>query len=116
MLVGFVFGISGSSPIPIILLAQTFNGILLPISALFLLRMMNEKRLLPHGFINTPSQNLLMIVVVSIAVMLGLHSLGKVIERLTDFLVADGSLYFTLLIALSFGIVLLSYFAGKPRS
>jgi Mn2+/Fe2+ NRAMP family transporter len=113
MLVGFLFGISGYRPVPIILLAQTLNGILLPIAALFLLRVMNQKGLLPPHLRNNGLQNVLMVVVVSVAVMLGLHSLIRVAETLFQGFQAGGSLYFALLGGASLLLVLLSFFANK---
>jgi Mn2+/Fe2+ NRAMP family transporter len=110
MLVGFAFGISGYRPIPVILLAQTLNGILLPVSALFLLKVMNQEDVLPTGLRNTLLQNLLMMLVVSIAVMLGLHSLIRVFGSLFSGFEADGPLYFACIGGISVLTVVYSYF------
>ena len=109
MLVGFAFGISAYKPVPVILLAQTFNGILLPISALFLLKVMNQGDILPTQLRNTGLQNLLMMLVVSVAVLLGLHSLIRVLASVLVGLEAEGALYFGLLGSISVGLVLYSH-------
>lgn len=113
MLVGFAFGISGYRPIPVILLAQTFNGILLPISALFLLKVMNQADLLPSQLRNTGLQNLLMMLVVSVAVLLGLHSLIRVLASLISGLDAGGPLYFGILGTCSVGLVLYTHWKNR---
>jgi manganese transport protein len=51
--VGFSFGISGVSPIPIILMVQALNGLILPVLVALLILLINNKLLIPdedrHG-------------------------------------------------------------------
>ncbi len=95
MLVGLLFGISGLKPIPVILLAQAINGLLLPISAVFLIVIINDHKLMKAGFGNTGIQNVLLILVVWLALLLGIHSLAKVAASLTEGFVASGVIYLT---------------------
>ena len=95
MLVGLLFGISGLRPIPVILLAQAINGLLLPISAIFLIVIINDHKLMKSGFGNTGLQNTLLILVVWLALLLGIHSLAKVAATLIDGLAASGAVYLT---------------------
>jgi Mn2+/Fe2+ NRAMP family transporter len=76
LLFGVGFGIAGVQPIPVIILAQAFNGLLLPMAALFLWLTMNDRRLLGEHGVNTRLQNLLMGVVVAACVALGLRGLA----------------------------------------
>jgi Mn2+/Fe2+ NRAMP family transporter len=69
-----VFGVTGVRPIPAIILAQAFNGILLPLIAVFLWLTMNDRKLLGDG-VNTRVQNIAMGVVVAVCVVLGLRGL-----------------------------------------
>jgi Mn2+/Fe2+ NRAMP family transporter len=71
---GVVFGVTGVRPIPAIILAQAFNGILLPLIAVFLWLTMNDRKLLGDG-VNTRVQNIAMGVVVAVCVVLGLRGL-----------------------------------------
>lgn len=76
LLFGVGFGIAGVQPIPVIILAQAFNGLLLPMVALFLWLTMNDRSLLGEHGVNTRLQNLLMGVVVVACVALGLRGLA----------------------------------------
>jgi manganese transport protein len=72
LVVGMAFGIADVRPIPVIILAQAFNGLLLPLVAVFLWIAMNDRDLLGDG-INSRLQNLVMGVVVLVCVGLGLR-------------------------------------------
>lgn len=47
LLVGFTFGISGIKPIPVILVVQALNGLILPLLTFFLLLLVNDNQVLP---------------------------------------------------------------------
>lgn len=70
LLVGVAFGLSGTRPVPIIILAQALNGILLPFAATFLLLVVND-RVLMGDRINGTLSNAAMAGVVMVAVVLG---------------------------------------------
>jgi Mn2+/Fe2+ NRAMP family transporter len=74
LLVGVVFGMTGVQPIPAIIAAQAFNGILLPFVAVFLWLTMNDRALLGDG-VNGRWQNLVTGIVVVVCVLLGLRGL-----------------------------------------
>mgnify|MGYP001812967626 FL=1 len=73
--VGVVFGATGVKPIPVIILAQAFNGLVLPLIAVFLWLTMNDRTLLGDNGINTRTQNVVMGIVVIVCVTLGLRGL-----------------------------------------
>lgn len=70
LVIGLVFSLAGSSPIQAILFAQVANGILLPVIAVYLLIIMNNKHLLGNNT-NSMLQNILGIVIVFIMIILG---------------------------------------------
>jgi Mn2+/Fe2+ NRAMP family transporter len=72
LVIGMAFGIADVRPIPVIILAQAFNGLLLPLVAVFLWIAMNDRDLLGDG-VNSRLQNLVMGVVVLVCVVLGLR-------------------------------------------
>ncbi|MFD1587117.1 Nramp family divalent metal transporter [Halorientalis brevis] len=74
LLVGVVFSALGTSPVQAILFAQVANGILLPIIALFLIYVMNDRTTL-GDYVNTTPQNVLGGVVTVVVVWLGLRTL-----------------------------------------
>lgn len=76
--VGLVFGLLGVKPVPVIVLAQAANGLLLPIVAIFLLLAVNNRKLLPAEYRNSVWQNLAMGLVVAITAFLGLRNLWLV--------------------------------------
>ncbi|MEM9552796.1 MAG: divalent metal cation transporter [Acidobacteriota bacterium] len=72
---GTFAGFLGVRPIPVILLAQAANGILLPIVAVFLFVAANDRRQLGDEGMNGPVLNLLTALVVAITVALGFRGL-----------------------------------------
>lgn len=74
---GLLFGISGIKPIPVIILAQAVNGILLPFVACLLWVVLNSRSTMPDGFRNGLASNLLTGVVVMVSIFLGLNNLVR---------------------------------------
>ena len=73
--VGLVFGLLNVKPVPVIVLAQAINGLLLPIVTVFLLVAVNNKTLLPAAYRNSRWQNVALLLVVAITTFLGLRNL-----------------------------------------
>ncbi len=69
--VGLVFGLSGVRPVPVIVLAQALNGVLLPVVAIFLLLTVNDLGLMGKDGLNGAVSNLLMAAVTAVALLLG---------------------------------------------
>jgi len=74
LLAGSVVAMSGARPIQIIWFAQVANGFLLPVMAIFLLKVMNDRKLLGEH-VNTRVQNGLGIIVVMVTLVLSGRSL-----------------------------------------
>jgi Mn2+/Fe2+ NRAMP family transporter len=81
LLFGVAFGVAGVQPIPVIILAQAFNGLLLPLIAVFLWLTMNDRELLGEDGVNSRLQNLFMGAVVLACVALGLRGLVAAVSR-----------------------------------
>ncbi len=75
LVVGVTLGATGVKPIPVIILAQAFNGLVLPLIAVFLWLTMNDRKLLGKDGVNTLTQNVVMGTVVISCVVLGLRGL-----------------------------------------
>lgn len=78
LFIGIVFSAIGFSPIKAIVFAQFANGILLPIIAIYLLIIMNSKKVLAD-FTNKPIQNIIGLIVVMVMIGLGVKSILHVI-------------------------------------
>jgi manganese transport protein len=72
--VGLLLGLLGVRPVPVIVLAQAANGLLLPLVAVFLMLAVNNRDLLPAAYRNRPWQNLAMGFVVAVTAFLGLRN------------------------------------------
>lgn len=79
VMTGVAFGMAGIKPIPAIVLAQALNGLLLPLVAVFLLVLVNDRRLLGQDGINGAAANLVMVIVVVATVVLGLTGVVKAV-------------------------------------
>ncbi len=78
LLTGTLFAALGTKPLAAIIFAQAANGFLLPITAVFLLVVMNRRDLL-GDFCNRAPANLLGTLVVLVATGLGLFKLARVL-------------------------------------
>jgi hypothetical protein len=74
---GLVFGMSGLKPIPVIVLAQALNGFVLPLVAILVLVAVNDRARLGLA-VNGLLANVLGVVCAGVAVVIGLHGLGRV--------------------------------------
>ena len=74
---GLAFGLSGVKPIPVIILAQALNGVLLPLVAIFLFLVVNDRRLMGEEGLNGGFSNTLMVAVVVISLLLGVTNVAR---------------------------------------
>jgi Mn2+/Fe2+ NRAMP family transporter len=75
---GVVLGASGLKPIPVIVLAQALNGFVLPLVSILVLLAVNDRSRLGERALNGPLANALGVICVGVAVVIGLHGLGRV--------------------------------------
>ncbi len=107
LLVGVGFGISGIQPIPVIILAQAVNGVLLPGVAIFLFLAVNDRRLLGERT-NGMVSNLLTAGVVGVSLLLGISALLRAVARAAGLAAPSpgGILLLTGLVAIVVGVFL----------
>jgi manganese transport protein len=74
---GFVLALAGGSPTETIVLAQAANALLLPLIAVFLLFVVNDKKLM-GSFRNRTAANLVGVLVVAVVAGLGVYQLMRV--------------------------------------
>lgn len=78
LIIGIIFSAMGFKPLSAIIFAQGTNGILLPIVAIYLLSVMNNKKTLGE-YVNKGFSNIFGFIVVLVAIGLGLVSILKVL-------------------------------------
>jgi len=76
ILAGFTVSVTGFKPVDVIVFAQVANGLILPIAAIFLLLVLNNRKTL-GPLANTKTQNALAAAAVAIVSVLGLWSIIK---------------------------------------
>ncbi|MFQ5528014.1 MAG: NRAMP family divalent metal transporter [Thermoanaerobaculia bacterium] len=74
--VGLVFGVSGIRAVPVIIVAQALNGVLLPVVAVFLLVAVNDRKLMSEST-NHLFSNLTMSLVTLVTMLLGAANVLK---------------------------------------
>jgi Mn2+/Fe2+ NRAMP family transporter len=79
--IGLLFGVSGVQPIPVILVAQALNGILLPVTAVVLLLAVNDRRLMGEEAMNGLTSNAMMGCVTVVTVLLGAAGVVRAAAR-----------------------------------
>ncbi|MEQ8686606.1 MAG: divalent metal cation transporter [Imperialibacter sp.] len=93
LIVGLVFGLLGLRPVPIILLAQAINGVLLPVAATGLLVVLNNSRLM-GSHINRAFSNAAGLLIFGVTLFLGIHQVARAIFMAIGYQSSFDSLYF----------------------
>jgi manganese transport protein len=77
VLTGFLFGISGVRPIPVILAVQAINGLILPLLAAYLIIVVNDEKIVTR--LHTPGilYNLILFVILFAVMLIGLNNVDK---------------------------------------
>lgn len=92
LLIGFLFGISGVKPIPVILTVQALNGLILPLLVALLILLSNHRSLMSdvhrHGWL----YNMVLLLIFGSVMLIGLNQVDKALQAL--------------------GIISVSYFTG----
>jgi Mn2+/Fe2+ NRAMP family transporter len=115
LLVGLVFGFLDVKPVPAIIMAQAINGALLPLVAIFLFLIANDKEIIGAQFTNGWFSNIFTLLIVGLSCFLGLNNIVKALANV--FGGSLGNQYFYYLALLSFLIVILLFWFVfiKPR-
>lgn len=80
---GMLLGVLDVQPVPAIILAQALNGIILPVVAVFIMLMVNNRALLGPQYMNGNGYNLLMSLVVGVTILLGVRNLLQAVLRMS---------------------------------
>jgi Mn2+/Fe2+ NRAMP family transporter len=107
---GIGFGLADVRPVPVILLAQALNGVLLPFVAVFLFILVNDRKLLGKTGINGWVANTAFAVTVAVTVMIGsgavLRALATAVGRSAP--APDSLVAATVVIAVTLGVLILA--------
>ncbi len=98
---GVAFGLADVKPVPVIILAQALNGLVLPLITLFLFRVVNDTSLM-GAYKNSRGANLLMFLVNWVTLTLGLWQLIKVALSLTGIEIQQQRILLPLIIGIAF--------------
>lgn len=93
LFVGLVFGLLNLRPVPVILLAQAVNGVLLPVAASGLLLVLNNHSLM-NGQGNGVLANLAGLLIVGVTLLLGIHQVARAIFMAVGYEASFNTLYF----------------------
>ncbi len=110
--VGLTFGFLGIKPLPAILMAQAFNGLILPLIAVFLIYVINDSKVMGKANLNGWVSNIAMGVVLFITIMLGFNQITDAVTNALDITLEENALLTPLIIGsaiISLLILLLIY-------
>lgn len=79
LLIGFIFGISGVKPIPVILTVQALNGLILPLITGFLILIVNDRNLVPENARHAGWYNIILLLILGSVLLIGLNNIDKAI-------------------------------------
>jgi len=105
---GLVFGLADIRPIPLIISAQAFNGLLLPLMTALLYVLLNDASLMGHAWINRPGHNALFLMVVGVTCWLGVFNILqaglKALGKPTEFSLIQALLVSALMVGFVGGV------------
>lgn len=100
LLTGVILGMLGLKPIPVIILAQALNGLILPFISIFLVFVVNNPKIMGRDSLNGAFSNLLMLAIVWVTIVLGIMNLSNALIRVFPALGNSQEILFTV----NFGI------------
>jgi manganese transport protein len=77
LLTGFIFGVSGVKPIPVILTVQALNGLILPLITGFLILVVNDHVLIPESGRHAGWYNIVLLLILGCVLLIGLNNVDK---------------------------------------
>ncbi len=77
LLVGFLFGISGIKPIPVILTVQALNGLMLPLLVALLIMVVNQRSVTSTSHLPGLLYNLLLLLMLGSVLLIGMNQVEK---------------------------------------
>lgn len=77
LLTGFVIGISGLKPIPVIVVVQAVNGFILPFMVIFLILVINDPAITPREFMHGWFHNTLLLIALWGFCMMSMQNINK---------------------------------------
>lgn len=107
LLTGFIFGISGIKPIPVILAVQALNGLILPLLTYFLILIVNDSKVVSVQHRHAAWYDLVLLTILGTTLMIGFNNVDKAISSI--FLFSDEH-HFALISVIAIVIVVISAF------
>lgn len=102
LIVGLVFGLAEVKPIPVIILAQALNGLILPFISIFLIYVINDPVLMGKENTNGWLSNILMTIVMWVTMIMGTISIVKAGASAFGIPVIEGDMMISIISAITF--------------
>ncbi|UII28653.1 divalent metal cation transporter [Fulvivirga maritima] len=77
LITGFIFGITALKPIPIIIMAQALNGMILPLVTIFLIIKANDLNVMTAKCLNGWLINVLSVLILDVVLIIGINNIYK---------------------------------------
>ncbi|MEO8475003.1 MAG: divalent metal cation transporter [Chryseolinea sp.] len=111
---GFIFGISGVKPIPVILFVQALNGLILPLLVIFLIIVINDPAVIPEDARHSNAYNIILLMMLCGIVLISFNNIDKSVT--STFGLAGGHFLIVLMGSLVVSIVVgILIFRGNRR-
>lgn len=80
LMTGFLFGMSGVKPIPVILAVQALNGLILPLITVYLIIILNDSGIIPSPHRPSFFYSLILLLILGGVLLIGLNNVDKSIS------------------------------------
>lgn len=97
LMTGFIFGMSGIKPIPVILTVQALNGLILPLITFYLIIILNDGGIIPAHHRPSLTYNFILLIILGGVLLIGLNNVDKSISAALS-LANTGHLNITLVV------------------
>jgi Mn2+/Fe2+ NRAMP family transporter len=91
--VGVLFGFLQSEPVPVIVAAQAFNGLILPFVCIFLFTVINNKKVMGREHLNGAFSNTMMVIVTWVTLVLGILKLVDAFSKVVNITLSSDELF-----------------------
>lgn len=92
--VGLLFGFLQVKPIPAIIVAQAFNGLILPLIAAFLIYVINDVKIMGESNLNGWASNIFMSIILWVTIVLGFTNIVQAVSGMFGFEIEAGDIEF----------------------
>jgi Mn2+/Fe2+ NRAMP family transporter len=105
---GIIMGLTDISPVPAIILAQALNGLILPVISIYLLFLLNNKRVMGADRLNGRVNNAILGLVVTVMLLIGLTNIVLAAAKALEIAISNWDMILFINTFISLSVILIA--------